>query len=598
VNFTSPSQTSATLTITVPQGAQTIQISSYLSNGSGTGACTGSGGQGTVGTGQIISQFVGTGTVSPTSTDIGTVFNGGTGISLAPFLEPTTFGFTATAIASTFQYPEYFGYNGSNETVAIVIDTAPLSTDYGAYLSFNQVPTTSRTITAVSVNSASTSPNTSSASFGEATLDTETIAGLAPGANIRVYVVPGLDDIDLVDAYSQIESDLPNGGVVSMSYGGCEPTVTNSSESAAFAAGVAQKLAFVASSGDQGSTCYDNGTQVPGVNAPASDPNVIGVGGNSSYYDGTNYTPTLTRPVAWNDEYFGDADGTGGGPSSTFPIQTWQSGISGRFSSTYRNVPDIAMPAEGTAIYLNGTWEQYGGTSWSAPEVAAMIAELDEYCGGPLANPQEIPYIAYQQNHNAFIDITSGNNLYSPTAGSISYSAGTGFDDTTGFGLPLGMQVAQAVCPGGTPLTPLAAPALANVTLAVAQPLTFAARPLVGTASDAGPKNGSDTVTVQLGLRLTANAAANQQTVVTTLQNAGFTVTHAWPNHVIVDATGPSSLVASFFSTTLHNVTQGTYANRYAAVGSVTIPAALAPYVAGVTLDNVVRMHDGPHRRS
>jgi hypothetical protein len=62
----------------------------------------------------------------------------------------------------------------------------------------------------------------------------------------------------------------------------------------------------------------------------------------------------------------------------------------------------------------------------------------------------------------------------------------------------------------------------------------------------------------------------------------------------VVNATGPSSAVESLFSTQMHNVSQA-QSIVYMPTNQVTVPAALAPYVAGVVLDNVVTFSS--HRR-
>lgn len=599
VNF-SAGATTETLTITVPQGQDAIQLTSY------DGACTSAGGQGTTGQGDILSQFIGAGTVGVSSTDIGAVFHGATGaVSLLPYALYSGANFQAykaQSIASTFQYPSLYGYNGNGMTVAIVIGSGVDPADLSAYLTANLVPTTGRTITYESVDGASTGVNTTNGNQGEATLDLETIAALAPGANIVVYVVPDLTDQALVDAYNLILSDVLNAvhpvNVVSMSYGGCEPSTTNNAASIAFATGVAApyNMTYFASSGDQGSTCY-NGSQIPGVNHPAADTSVIAVGGNETY-NTTTPVAELTNPVVWKDSFFGSPDGTGGGPSGTFPIPSYQASLGGIVSSTYRNVPDISMPAEGTLINLMGATSIYGGTSWSAPEAAAMFADIYSYCGRALTNSPQISYAAYAARTSNFIDVTSGNNQYSPTVGSIAYSAGVGYDDASGLGLPLGMKIAESMCPNHTPIANFsgalaAAPAVA--TPAPAASLTVAAKPIAGNLSDMGAQSGSATVNFQLGLRPTANLAANEQAVVNALQSAGFTVKQRFATHLVVDASGTSAAVASFFGTTIHTVNQPSLGARYAPVGTVTIPASLAPYVLDANLETVVRVQTGPH---
>ncbi len=75
--------TSATLTVSVPQGTETIQIGSW------SGPCSSaSGGQGTTGTGTLLTTFIGTGAVLVTSTSISAVFNNGNPIALSTPVTP------------------------------------------------------------------------------------------------------------------------------------------------------------------------------------------------------------------------------------------------------------------------------------------------------------------------------------------------------------------------------------------------------------------------------------------------------------------------------------------------------------------------------
>jgi hypothetical protein len=60
---------------------------------------------------------------------------------------------------------------------------------------------------------------------------------------------------------------------------------------------------------------------------------------------------------------------------------------------------------------------------------------------------------------------------------------------------------------------------------------------------------------------------------------------------LVVDAVAPAGYVNRYFRTSLHNVAQGRYGLRYLPATQIVVPAAIAPYVAGVSLDNVVRFH-------
>jgi len=79
-----------------------------------------------------------------------------------------------------------------------------------------------------------------------------------------------------------------------------------------------------------------------------------------------------------------------------------------------------------------------------------------------------------------------------------------------------------------------------------------------------------------------------EQTVVGILRSAGFTIVQTFADHLVVDAQAPSSVVEQFFATQLHNVFQGAYGTHYAPSTAFVVPASLAHYVAGVTLDTLV----------
>jgi hypothetical protein len=133
---------------------------------------------------------------------------GGTPLSGPSFYPPqcTAAGpgcaWAATSVANALQYPVQSGYNGSGQTIAIIVDSAYNLTDRNAYLAYSQTPSTSRTISTQLIDGASASPN--STGVFEASLDVETIAGLAPGANVVSYVVPQLTTMHEIDALNTI----------------------------------------------------------------------------------------------------------------------------------------------------------------------------------------------------------------------------------------------------------------------------------------------------------------------------------------------------------------------------------------------------------
>src|SRR5579884_3608514 len=87
--------------------------------------------------------------------------------------------------------------------------------------------------------------------------------------------------------------------------------------------------------------------------------------------------------------------------------------------------------------------------------------------------------------------------------------------------------------------------------------------------------------------------AQQEQSVISALKAAGFTITQRFPNRTIVDATAPSSTVERFFSTEMHSVNQGKYGQRYANLKPATVPSSISPYVLTASLSNVVIARTG-----
>ena len=107
-------------------------------------------------------------------------------------------------------------------------------------------------------------------------------------------------------------------------------------------------------------------------------------------------------------------------------------------SDSTRDVPDVAAvaavadPNTGWAIYEGGSWQEFGGTSAAAPNWAAFTAIHDDYAAGhsgaALGFASTSIYADAQSSNygSEFHDITSGSNG--------AHSAGTGYDQVTGWG--------------------------------------------------------------------------------------------------------------------------------------------------------------------
>jgi subtilase family serine protease len=325
----------------------------------------------------------------------------------------------------------------------------------------------------------------------EVALDVEMAHAMAPGANILLVHTPtaetlGVQGLPQMMAAEKYVVDHHLADVISQSFGtaegafGSKQSLLNLRD--AFKAADANGVTIVASTGDSGSA-NDKKTPVgkggttlsgPTVGWPASDPLVTAVGGTSlctsaevdrnagRVADHVNppavCQSTTQDEVAWGDTARGI--GTGGGFSDVFARPVWQNTLpagSTAFPGDRRGIPDISMhanPLTGALVYLSlppdglsgmncgGTpcstgWYDIGGTSLSSPEWAGLVAIAAQIKGRGLGliNDELYRLAADPATYAAdFHDITEGSNAVNPDVP--GYSAGTGWDPTTGLGTP------------------------------------------------------------------------------------------------------------------------------------------------------------------
>jgi kumamolisin len=276
----------------------------------------------------------------------------------------------------------------------------------------------------------------------ETTMDLEYAHAIAPAARLKVYEVIRVGDFQnysgaLADA---VRGALAGGAtVISISLLGTGSIFCSTAWAArhlhpALQEAAQHGVAVFAASGDDGdSPCRT--VILPGTVYPASDPNVTAVGGT---------TLTLSPSGGYGGEVAWD--GSGGGVSRDFKRPSWQVGSSN--IGSYRGVPDVAWdadPASGVPVYIQGQWQQTGGTSLGAPCWAALWALASQYhhahTGKNLgsANPLLYGLATGSRYHQLFHDVTSGDNG--------SYSAGPGWDAVTGWGSPDATALVHALTP-------------------------------------------------------------------------------------------------------------------------------------------------------
>jgi hypothetical protein len=220
-----------------------------------------------------------------------------------------------------------------------------------------------------------------------------------------------------------------------------------------------------------------------------------------------------------------------------------------------------------------------------------MLAEVSQYCKTSLTNPAATPYAVFASAGTAaFLDIVNGNNAVAYSGGtSQAYVAKAGYDNVTGLGVPMGMPFARALCPNRS--GSIVARGTAAVGLASGAPTrasTLDVTPKLRGLIDLGRRSAVAQTRIQLVLAPAPSLAASEQAATGVLETAGFTVERTFANHLVVDADAGSAAVERLFGTEMHDVAQGRYGTRYLPVRPIAIPSSLAPYVTGISLDNVV----------
>jgi len=432
-------------------------------------------------------------------------------------------GVSPFQLASAFDYTGAYHINANcckGDTINIgILGTGPIiAADVPNFKNAFHVGGTS-TVTQVNVSCCSDTTPPPTTGFGcsgglpgcnhediEAQLDTEQTASLAPNANIVFYLAYSAtkcggpcigialyeDELsqaasdNLVDIMSlsigEGEVDALLGGVLNSNGSGPDPTL--------FASLAAEGIATFISSGDAGAEeCFGDGTaeaDKPCVSWPADDVNVVSVGGTTTPIDSNGRLDGLV--TAWGVQtgqgFPGAGFGEGGGGVSFLatPRPAWQAPLgkvcsnNGVCDSTHRLQPTLSLNADehtGTTVLYDSGFNggpfvlESGGTSESAPDMAAMWALVLEACkqqsgcGGGfsghtfrLGNPAPLLYgLSPAQMQATFLDVTYGNNalcnssVASPpcTMFDDGYSAGTGYDLATGLGAPFARNLIRAV---------------------------------------------------------------------------------------------------------------------------------------------------------
>jgi kumamolisin len=286
--------------------------------------------------------------------------------------------------------------------------------------------------------------------IGETMLDVEIVAGVCPKAHIMVFFSKWTERGWLKNLHA-VATDPANPKIVSISYGLAEGDDIWTQQALDHLNDALQALASTGvtvcvSTGDDGSD-DQNPDGLAHVSFPAASPYVLAVGGTS-----------LVRATGAEELWF---EGTGlrrtgggsagAGVSGMNPRPSWQptsihtvnpGAMDGRI------LPDVTANAAGNTGYFmvaQGSAQISGGTSAATPLWASLLGRLRQsgkqigfltprlYQAAPTTGGKPIGEVACR-------DITMGKNASGTAEG---YSAGPGFDAATGWGSPIGSELAK-----------------------------------------------------------------------------------------------------------------------------------------------------------
>jgi subtilase family serine protease len=318
---------------------------------------------------------------------------------------------------------------GAGQTVALLQFDGYFTNDIVTYENLAGLPAV--TLTNVAIDGGVSTPG---GGVSEVSLDIEMVISMAPGVSqIVVYEAP--NPSPWVDLLSRIANDNL-AKQISCSWGGGSP---DAGSEQAFVQMAAQGQSFFCASGD--SDAFTGGA----IDFPAESTNITQVGGTTLTTTGAG--GAYVSETVWNwGLHNGSYVGSSGGISPTYPIPSYQQGISmtaNHGSTTKRNIPDVALTGDNVyVVYSNGLAAIFGGTSCAAPLWAGFMAIENEQAAtagrasGGFINPA-IYAIGKGTNYaGCFHDITVSNNFWpsSPT----NFPAVPGYDLCTGWGTPAG----------------------------------------------------------------------------------------------------------------------------------------------------------------
>ncbi len=383
------------------------------------------------------------------------------------------------------------GYTGADQSIAIVGQSAIVLSDIEKFQSAAGLSTKDPTLVLVPDSGSATVHSDDEV---ESDLDLEYSGGIATGATIYFVYVGENSNYSVFDSLNYAV-DNETAPVISVTYGACETAWSSTDYSTLndiLEQAATQGQSVIAAAGDNGSEdCYGETSlstaqqETLAVDFPASSQYVTGMGGtefpsadvsssNTTYWESASGSDVISSALSyipeqvWNDDSSSSGLASGGGGVSSLTARpSWQTGVTGIPSGSYRLVPDISLDSSphnagylycssDTSTGINGSCshgfrdsnDEYltvaGGTSFAAPIFAGMLAIINQRLdssGQGVINSTLYTMAAKSTTYSsAFHDITSGSNectagsSYCSSAGGSEYPATTGYDEASGLG--------------------------------------------------------------------------------------------------------------------------------------------------------------------
>jgi subtilase family serine protease len=345
----------------------------------------------------------------------------------------------------TAYVPDATNLTGAGQSIGLFQVDGFYMNDITSYKSQAGLPGTT-TIQTVLLDGFSGTPATLNGN-SEVSLDIEMVLSMAPALSTVIVYEGNPANFYPAHVLSRIVSDnLARQVSSSWSWSGGPSSTLDTY----FQQMAAQGQSYFQASGD--SDAYLFGAMDVSANSetPVSSPYLTCVGGVTLSTDDSGNWQSDT---VWN---WNNGTGSSGGISSYYAIPSWQQGVNmanNQGSTTYRNIPDVALTADNIYVcYSNGWSASFGGTSCAAPLWAGFTALVNQQAAiqampSPVGflNPALYAIGKGAKAASVFHDTTTGDNT--STTSPTSFYAVPGYDLCTGWGTPNGLNMIQALVP-------------------------------------------------------------------------------------------------------------------------------------------------------